>query len=84
VIARTKGLDTPSDFFYDAGPLVAATVGKMSDLSVGLGDVLVGVAEAGGGQPNEDLMILRSVEIDLDDLPLSGLLHQQRRLGLHE
>jgi hypothetical protein len=53
------------------------------DLPVPFGDVLVGVAEARGHHANQDLMILRTVEVGFYDLPLPGLLHEQGRFGLH-
>jgi hypothetical protein len=83
VIADLQAGDPGADLRHDAGPLMPAAVGEVPDDAVGLGDVVVGVAQAGRDHPDQHLVVAGPVEVHVDDFPLAGLLHEQRCSGLH-
>jgi hypothetical protein len=84
VVARFETPDTCPNLLHDPCALMAPAVGKVRDLPVGLGHVVVGVAEARSHHPDQHLMVPGWVEISLDDLPLPRLLHEHRRVCLHQ
>ena len=73
---RADRLDHP-------GALVAAAVGEVAGRHVTGGQVVVGVAQPGGHDLDEHLVLLRLVELDVGDLPLPGLGEQQGGTRLH-
>jgi hypothetical protein len=83
VVAGLETAHSRADLLHDASTLVPAAVGEMMDYAIGLGDVIVGVAQSGCGHPDQHLVVPGPVEIQLDNFPLAGLLHQHRRPGLH-
>jgi hypothetical protein len=45
--------------------------------------VIIGVAQARGHHPDQDLVLTGWVELDVDDLPRSGDLREYGGSGLH-
>ena len=66
----------------DAGPLVAAD-DRVPDRDVAGAQVVVGVAQPGGGEPDKHLAGLRLVEVELDDLERLADVPQHRCSRLH-
>ena len=54
-----------------------------ADRKVAGGDMIVGVAQAGVLETHQELALPGLLEIDLENLPLAGLLTQDGCLALH-
>jgi hypothetical protein len=76
VVADLEVADAGSDLLDDTGTLVTTAEGVGESRDVALGVVVVGVAQAGVLEADEDLEVLRVVDLDLDDLPLTGSLEE--------
>src|SRR5690348_6721075 len=74
--------DIGPDARHDAGPLVAAD-DRERHRDVAGDQVLVGVAQPARGELDQDLALLRGVELDFLDLPLLVQTPEHRGLGLH-
>jgi hypothetical protein len=83
VVADSQPAHPWADRLDDAGSLVPSAVGEVRHLAVRLGDVVVGVAQARGDEPDEHLVILRVVDLRVDHLPRPGLLEEHRRPRPH-
>jgi hypothetical protein len=83
MVARLEAPHSLPDRLDYTGPFVPAAVREVRDDAVTFGDVIVGVAQASGHQPDEDFAFLRAVQVDVDDFPFSGLLCEQRGSDLH-
>ncbi len=66
----------------DAGALVAAD-DREAGSEVAGADVLVGVAQAGGNEPDEHLADLRGIELQLGNLPVLARRTHDCCPGLH-
>ncbi len=75
-------VDAGADLFHDAGAFVAADH-RERDGDVAGDQVGVGMAQPGGGELDEDLLLLRRVEVDLLDAPLLPEAPQDGGLDLH-
>ena len=82
VVAGGDAGDARADLLDDAGALVAAD-DREGDGDVAGDEVGVGVAQPGGGQLDEDLLLLGRVELDLLDAPLLAEAPQHGGLDLH-
>ena len=83
MVALLEALRARADRGDDAGALVAADQRELADRAVAGGDVVVGVAQARGGQLDLELTGLRVVDAELHDLPLAGHGAHDRAPGLH-
>ena len=82
VVAGGQPADVLADLLDDAGALVAADDRQLEREVTGQ-QVLVGVAQAGGGDLHQHLTGLGLVELDLLDAPRRVDLPEDRGLGLH-
>src|SRR5215470_5639700 len=73
--------DSGAGFLDHASALVAAD--ERQARGAGGPDVLVGVAQPGRLEPDEDLADLGLVQVQLGDLPWLATLAEHRRPGLH-
>ncbi len=83
VVADLKAAHARPDLEDDPGPLVATAIGKVAQLYVAAGQVVVGVAEPAGGELDEHLVVLRSDRDRPRRPPTSRLLEEHGGLGLH-
>ena len=74
--------DTGADLDHDAGALVAADHRQLHRHVTG-DQVVVGMAQAAGGQLHQHFAVLGAVEVDLFDLPLLVQTPQHPGAGLH-
>ena len=82
MVAGREGGHAGPDLLHDAGALVAADH-RAEEGHVAGQEVLVGMAQPGSHQPDEDLVVLGRVELDVFDLPLAARLPQHGRLCPH-
>src|SRR5580700_3838384 len=82
MVAHLEPGDALADGLDDTRALVAAHDRHAGDEVAGA-DVLVGVAQARGDEPDEDLSDLRRIELELGDLPVLTSSAHDRCLGLH-
>jgi hypothetical protein len=84
VVALAQRGDPRTDCFDDAGGLVPAAERQVADADVALGEVIVGVAQAGREDAHEHLAIARGIQVDGVHLPPARLLAQDRGSSLHD
>src|SRR5581483_6902293 len=82
VVAGLDPADARPDLLDDAGTLVAPDEGEAGN-DVAVAEVLVGVAEAGGDVADEDLTLLRRIEVKFDDFPVLPEFPENGGLRLH-
>ena len=82
MVARGQPVHAGPDLLDDARSLVASD-DRQRERQVAGHEVLVGVAQPGADQPDEDLAVLGRVEVDLLDAPVLAYLPQDRCSGLH-
>src|SRR5581483_2725537 len=82
VVARLHPAHAGADLLDDAGALVPPDDREAGD-DVAVAEVLVGVAEPGSDVADEDLAVLRRVEVEFDDLPVLSELPENGGLRLH-
>src|SRR5437016_958336 len=80
-VAFLDPCDAGAGRFYDAGALVAAD--ERQARGAGGPDVLVGMAQPGRLEPDEDLAGLGLIQVQLGDFPWLAALAEHRRPGLH-
>jgi len=78
---RRRTGDPGTDCFDHAGALVAADEREAG--GAGGPDVLIGMAQARGLVPDEDLAGVGLVQVEFGDLPRLAALAEHRRPGLH-
>src|SRR3954451_1824975 len=83
VIALLHARDTRPDLLDDPGALVT-TDQREAGHDVAVAEVLVGVAEPGGDVADQDLVVLRLIEVELDHLPVGPDFGEHGTHGLHE
>src|SRR3954470_11968224 len=83
VVALLHARDTGPDLLDDAGALVTADQ-REAWHDVAMAQVLVGMAEPGGDVADQDLVVLRLIEVELDHLPVGPDFGEHGTHGLHE
>jgi hypothetical protein len=94
VIAWREAAHPVADFGHNAGPFVAADRrrhGRQPEGAQGvrwrrqpaLPNVFVGVAEPGGGQPDQDLTGARRIQLELLDGPRPAVFVEDGRAASH-
>jgi hypothetical protein len=73
VVAGANRADGRSDRFHDAGPFVAEH-GRQRHGVLLVADVQIGLADAGGRDPHQDLVGTRGLELEFAELERRGLL----------
>src|SRR5262249_58589203 len=83
VVALCDAADARTHRLDDAGALVAADRGEGLHRQVADPQMLVGVTQAGGGETDEDLALLRVVEGQLIGFPGASVIPHDSCLRLH-
>ena len=76
VVADAQAPDSRPDGLDDPGGLVATAERKMPDGDVAGGEVIIGVTQPRGDNPDQDLVVARWIELDGLHLPFPGNLFQ--------
>ncbi len=82
VVARLNPAHAGAGLLDGPRPLVPAD-DRVADRDVAGAHVVVGVAQAGGGEPDKHLAITRRIKVQFDDLPVLAYVPEYRCLGFH-
>ena len=82
MVSRLQPDHSGTDLFDDAGPLVPSYAGKPGN-EISVPEVLVRVAEPGRHVSDQDLALLRWVEVEIGDFPVLPNTVEHRCLRLH-
>ena len=82
MVSRLKPDHPWADLLDDAGPLVPSHDGEPGN-EISVPEVLVGVTESSRNVSDQDLALLRWVEIEIDDLPVLANTVEHRCCRLH-
>jgi hypothetical protein len=84
MVALTKAADPGANGADDSGALVAAAERERANRLIAGYIVVIRMTEPRGHHLDEYLAVPGRIQVDLRDLPLSGLLPEQRGSCLHQ